>query len=427
MNQPSPYSFTPETDGNRSGNEGPEPGVSDADIRRIIEQMYTRQQQLEAELAETRAAFNNSEAARRQTAPTIEPLAETTTNTLLRDLLRALTANNRTDTNQEPAVPREWKPPSWDGKAETFRDYLLRLRSSYRVRAASNPPLPENYYWNAIYDTLPSRERARMRHFWEKGSTTNGKDPEGFFKQLEAVFADTNEQAKALESLSSLKHSVGQPWHEHQLEFDGLLLSAGGDSWPNPTKIGYLKNTFSNPAKMYTATMAKTEDYYTFSEEVERIMTNLEGTDQFKAAYRRWAREKSRDTGAIATVTARVDGYTTTAQVDAEGDTVMAPTQFSGNRYKRCGDRKSNGSTKQKAKWVDTAERERRKEERLCFRCGAAGHRIRECPYAAPTRPSTTINATFPGPLLETEQEASASDISDQGKEQLPLRVRRRE
>jgi hypothetical protein len=77
------------------------------------------------------------------------------------------------------------------------------------------------------------------------------------------------------------------------------------------TKISYLKNTFSNSAKLYTATMAKMEDYYQFSEEVERIMTNLEGTDQFKAAYRRWAKDKSKDAGTIATVTARVDGHAT--------------------------------------------------------------------------------------------------------------------
>jgi hypothetical protein len=417
MDMSSSSGFTPETDGNRSGNGAPEPEVSDIDIRRIIESMYTRQQQMETELQETRAALSNSEAARQQSAPAMAPPAETSTNALLRDLIRALAVNNRAEAAQEPQVPREWKPPSWDGKAETFRDYLLRLKGSYRVRSASKPPLPESYYWNAIYDTLPPRERARMRHFWEKGSTAKGKDPEAFFTQLEAVFADTNEQAKALENLSNLKHSVGQPWHDHQLEFDGLLLSAGGDSWPDSTKIGYLKNTFSNPAKMYTAAMAKTGDYYVFSEEVERIMTNLEGTDQFKAAYRKWAKEKGRDAAAFATVTAHVKGHTTTAQVDADGDTVMAPTQFSGNRNKRPGDRRSDGSTKQRAKWVDTAERERRKEKRLCFRCGAAGHRIRECPYAPPTKPSTTINATFPGPMLEADQDDSASDTSGQGKE----------
>jgi predicted solute-binding protein len=52
------------------------------------------------------------------------------------------------------------------------------------VRSALKPSLSEEYYWNVIYDTLPSRERARMRHFWEKGSATKGKDPEAFFTQL---------------------------------------------------------------------------------------------------------------------------------------------------------------------------------------------------------------------------------------------------
>jgi hypothetical protein len=131
INQPLSAGFTPETNGNYSRNEGLEQEVSDANIRQIVEQMYRRQQQLEAELESTRAAFNNAEAARHRMAPVADPLAETTTNALLRDLVRALTASNRTDSSQEPAVPREWKPPSWDGKAKTFRDYLLRLRGSY--------------------------------------------------------------------------------------------------------------------------------------------------------------------------------------------------------------------------------------------------------------------------------------------------------
>jgi hypothetical protein len=48
-----------------------------------------------------------------------------------------------------------------------------------------------------------------MRHFWEKGYPTKGKDSEAFFAQLEEVFADTNEQAKALEQLTLIKHANG--------------------------------------------------------------------------------------------------------------------------------------------------------------------------------------------------------------------------
>lgn len=105
----------------------------------------------------------------------------------------------------------------------------------------------------------------------------------------------------------------------------------------------------------------------------------------------------------------------TSGTVDADGDTVMAPARTAGDRYKRQGDRRGpNG--KQKAKWVDIAERERRKENRLCFRCRASGHRIKECPYALAVRP-TNINAVSTPPVLEDNIEASDSADYESGKE----------
>lgn len=414
MNLPSPSTFTPDIDSNATGNGAQEQGTSNEEMQRVIEEMYARQQQMEAELRETRAALNNAGTGRRVESLGADP-QRNETNTLLRSLIEALSANSRTESLGEVSGPRDWKPPTWDGRADTFRDYLLRLRSSYRVRAATKPQLSAGYYWDRVYDTLPSRERARMRHFWEKGSADGGKDPETFFTQLENVFADSNEQAKALERLTNLRHFAGQPWHEHQLEFDGLLLSAGGDSWTDPTKIGYLRNTFSNPAKVHTATVAKTSDYYVFSEEVERIMTNLETTDQFKAANKRWLKEKSKESDAITTVSVETRGLPTVQKVDADGDTVIALTRTGGNRSNsREGRRFAAG--KRRAKWVDTAERERRREKKLCFRCGGSGHRIRDCPYAPAVQP-TTITATRAQPLLEGDEEGPESPSSGSGKE----------
>ena len=389
-------------------------------MRRIITDLYLRQEQMEAELRMTRTALDHAEAARntdtasRSRAPGAD-LPEETLAVLMRTLIETFSAASASNSTREPSGPRDWKPPTWDGRAETFRDYLLRLRSSYRVRSSTKPTLSAEYYWDTVYDTLPPRERARMRHFWERGSATQGKDPEAFFAQLENVFADTNEQSKALEQLTNLRHTIGQPWHEHQLEFDGLLLSAGGDSWTDPAKIGYLKNTFSNPAKIYTATVAKTNDYYQYSEEVERIMTNLETTDQFRAANRRWSKEKNKDSAPTTTVTTRTLGPSTVTTVDSEGDTVMAPARTGADRGKRRGDRGGAGG-RQRAKWVDVAERERRREEKLCFRCGAGGHRIKECPYAPAVQP-TAINATTALPLLEDDNDFADPVVHHTGKE----------
>ena len=103
------------------------------------------------------------------------------------------------------------------------------------------------------------------------------------------------------------------------------------------------------------------------------------------------------------------------ARVDADGDTVMATTNIRGYRGKDNRDHKGFKG-KQRAKWVDTAEREKRREKGLCFRCGAAGHRISECPYRAAVRP-TTINAVGVGPLLEDEFEIQDSVLLESGKD----------
>lgn len=265
MNAPASGGITPDSRATQSGSGSPERDAANVDMRRILEEMYVRQQQMENELASTRAALNKAESGRYAAAPDTNAPSEPSMSELVKTLIETLSARSLTESGEEVSGPREWKPPTWDGRTETFRDYLLRLRSSYRVRSATKPTLPVEYYWDIVYSTLPIRERSRMRHFWEKGSATHGKDPEAFFAQLEDIFADSNEQAKALERLTHLRHAAGQPWHEHQLEFDGLLLSAGGESWNYATKIGYLKNTFSNAVKIYIVAILKTIDYYVFS------------------------------------------------------------------------------------------------------------------------------------------------------------------
>ena len=84
--------------------------------------------------------------------------------------------------------------------------------------------------------------------------------------------------------------------------------------------------------------MQKTTDYYAFSEEVERIITNLETTDQFKVANKRWSKEKNKDSRPMMTVAAHARGPAMAVRVDADGDTIIAPTQAYGNRKKSRGE-----------------------------------------------------------------------------------------
>jgi hypothetical protein len=144
---------------------------------------------------------------------------------------------------------------------------------------------------------------------------------------------------------------------------------------------------------MYTAAIAKITDYYAFSEEVERIMTNLETTDQFRVSYRCWLRERSKDSGLSMTVTAYSRGPAIVARVDTDRDTVIAPINTNGDCNRNYGNRK-NSNGKQRAKWVNPAERERRRNKRLCFRYRGSGHYIRDCPYEPAIKPVSINTVT---------------------------------
>ena len=64
-------------------------------MRRVIEEMFTRQQQMENELASTRAALNSAESGRRVEKSRPEVQEEVPISALLRALVETLLATSR--------------------------------------------------------------------------------------------------------------------------------------------------------------------------------------------------------------------------------------------------------------------------------------------------------------------------------------------
>jgi hypothetical protein len=391
-------------------------------LEEAVQSLIERQRATDTVIKAAEEAVSNAEMRNR----TMQLQHEEQLNILLRAIERlSATDQNNTANGPNPTGTREWKPPTWDGKTATFRDYSTRMRSSYKTRAGLNPPLSRDYYWDTIYDSLPHAKRTRMRNFWEKGGDSGVKNPEEFFTALEKTFSDTTEKTKALEALVSLHHDPGQPWHEHQLHFDELLHGSHGDRWPDEVKIGHFRKTFSNPARLNTVAMRDLKDYNGFCEEVSRIMNNYEETSQFQVRHKAWllkqeVPEHRRYPPATAT-------YNPT-RIDPEGDTVMTATRAgfsSGSRSTRNGQRERNTGDSDKstprAKWVTKAELNSRKEKGLCFRCGASGHRVEGCPYRPAINPSKTTSVrvntvTFPPMLEDYEPDSEGSGVEEAGK-----------
>ena len=115
------------------------------------------------------------------------------------------------------------------------------------------------------------------------------------------------------------------------------------------------------------------------------------------------------------TVTAQSRGPSTVAKIDTDRDTVMAPTNTSGDRGRNRGSRKNSGG-RQRAKWVDAVEREKRYEKRLYFYYRGSGYYIYEYLYEPIIKP-IAINAVIAYLVLDNDTYSSDSASSRIGKE----------
>ena len=146
---------------NTPAGEGETPN-SNPTIEEVVQEIMTRQIQTETFLKAAEEAVSSSEIRNRRQQQQHEEQMK-----ILLQAIEKLTAaapNNLTS-GGNPTGPREWKPPSWDGRTATFRDYFIRMKSSYKTRSDLNPPLPARYYWDTINDSLPQAKRARIRSF----------------------------------------------------------------------------------------------------------------------------------------------------------------------------------------------------------------------------------------------------------------------
>lgn len=408
-----------------SSNEQSPPGANTPDATPVdylsaLQAMQKRLVDTESALRESHSAFVVSRKQADELGKLVERLAEVVTT-----VARPVAGGAGPD--KIPVAPgsKDWKPPKWSGDAEAFPDYITRLTQSYRARAALYPPLSANIYWNAIYETIQDvNKRQRLRHYWLEGAEADEKDPAKFIMEIEKVFGDSNEQGKALEELVSLRHEPGQPWRDHQREFDGLLLTSGGDRFPDRVKIAHLKKTFSNPVKLSLVSMPKEENYAKFVETVDGYMTNYEETDQFRRAYKSW---KARNLDSGRSEPGHYDlgpgPVPAPPKTDGDGDTVMTATlaKHQGQRRRGYGARsakagKPDEAGKKRAKWVDRAELDRRREKGLCFRCGDSGHRASDCPYLGAKRPSVNVSVVTTEKheaMLESDGEDSQSNEED--------------
>ncbi|KAJ5874811.1 retrotransposon gag protein [Penicillium soppii] len=193
--------------------------------------------------------------------------------------------------------------------------------------------------------------------------------PEDLLSYLERIYGDPNVKARAVQRLYALKQKPNQSFERFLPSFERELADAGALQWPDDSKKHTLVMALNKETHSALVNRGVPSTFNEMVYLLHRISADLSG---FQAM---WNRPK-RATAA-------------TAQIEETYDPMdWQPTSVKVNRFATDLDpNRDRDLIGKRAKWVSEEERDRRREEGLCIRCGRPKCRIASCPLKPTRRP----------------------------------------
>ena len=272
--------------------------------------------------------------------------------------------------------------------------------------------------WYSINQCLSKGVQSNVSTFYASGGPGGTRQPEQFMKHLDNIYGAILEKEAAQVKLAKCTQSESTPFATFITKFQQLLSDAGGETWGDEARLVWLRGAISEGLKQQLIATDLPTTYYDFVQKVHPIAKRYESTALFKG------RRNNSNSGALGGSSAP-SPQAPAHSIDPSGDTIMTGVSALGTKKRQPAGRPaavprttSLAAPAPRARWVSDTEVSRRREAGLCFRCGASGHRVAECPYRAAARPrnQTTIHHTiFAAPVLE--ESSSEEEVSEQGNE----------
>jgi hypothetical protein len=305
---------------------------------------------------------------------------------------------------EEAPVPKDKRPRPKLPDPERFNgddtslypQFEGKLRAKLTIDAAAIGSEKDRIWYG--FSRLEGKAGARI-YPWMETYQANALTftLENFYKQLRSAFRDAAQQDKALAKLNSLRQS-NRPFNDLLSDLDRLLLEAGGHGWDDKVKKGYLRAAISQSLREQLIAVKEEESYDEYCQQVKEIADRM-------MEFKRIA--SARTYGAAHQYTGTIRQRTPVNQPASRNAPTPAlvgdPMDWQPSAARSSAP--NINTTNKRAKHVSEEEIESRKRTGRCLRCGAHGHRIRECPYLPPVRPTLKVaEAEVAGPQLDDDE-----------------------
>jgi Retrotransposon gag protein len=293
-------------------------------------------------------------------------------------------------------------PEQYDGEEmNAYPQFESKLYAKLQVdEAALGGPYERLWY---AFGRLKGKAAQRL-HPWMEG---RGKDRDritentikDFFEQMRFFFADAHRRVKANERLHNL-YQGKKSFNEYLGEFEQLLLEAGGSTWEDVIKCGFLTNGLNIEMRQSIVSLQAAKTFVEYCRQLQKIADSLTEIDRIQRSRKGRGRQFTQ--------------YSRTAGAPNDVPPHQGPRDADAMDWAPAGAELNN--LQRRAKWVPQDEIEKRRKERRCVRCGDPSHYQNRCPYRAPRRPPTKVSTIRSRSEL-AELEVDSSSEPETGKE----------
>lgn len=342
----------------------------------------------------------------------------------------------------ERPVTKALENPKWDGSADTFNFWLSKSIRKYNIDAKVGLMGDSQKAWFIICDGLPERKQMMIQTFVNQGGNNQNFYPPDLYRMLKKTFGDDRDMARAQSLLKNLRQQDGHSFAEFFPVFEDLLFKAGGSSWTETAKITWFRGCLSAVLRGYLVPVDLDEaNYLNFSQKVKDVAWRMEQTSDWKRLHTTWKRDGSKIGGLPRSYGGinQPDPISNQSfnqnrgiedsrlQYDTDGDVIMNSVQNRGNlqargsprgghrgRGRGRGDARPNDNPR--ARFVSQEERNRRRAENRCLRCGVSSHFIKDCPYRPAVPPVSSrqpAEMAHVEPMLEDRKEEDGSEVRE--------------
>ncbi|KAA8617345.1 Retrotransposon gag protein [Pyrenophora tritici-repentis] len=190
------------------------------------------------------------------------------------------TPTSETSNTSVPIIPKPRHslphPPTFGGNKSQWRGWKLEMEGKIEEDAQAIGSLKAQLRY--VYMRLDGAAKTNVTTYYEIQVKEESPNPFKLLDRLELLYGERNRKEKAIQNLYSIRQKDDETFISFYPRFEKEMANADAESWPEHTKISYLRNALSGRIKdrLVGTSGTETSTYARFAQKCVDLSNDME-------------------------------------------------------------------------------------------------------------------------------------------------------